>query len=143
VLHSINKIEAMRCSDMVLDRMITQLMEACVKPCARARTGFERCHDCTAALAATENEARRTPTALLWQGYSSHTFDSIAGALRDAGIPCYSRSAANPDSSYRSFLFRLGAVVDTAKQMNWLIYVLASDYEKAKPVLDSVVHRRK
>jgi hypothetical protein len=105
------------------------------------RTGFERCHDCTAALVATEGEARRAATTLLWEGYNSKTFDGLAGALRDAGIPCYARAAANPDSSYRSFLFRLSAVVDTAKQMNWLIYVLASDYPKAKPVLDGVVRR--
>jgi hypothetical protein len=34
VLYSINKIEAMRRADKALDRTITQLMEACVKPCA-------------------------------------------------------------------------------------------------------------
>jgi chromosomal replication initiator protein len=34
VLHSINKIGATRCSDKALDHTITQLMEACVKPCA-------------------------------------------------------------------------------------------------------------
>jgi Bacterial dnaA protein helix-turn-helix len=34
VLHSIGKIEEMRCSDEALNCAITRLMEACVKPCA-------------------------------------------------------------------------------------------------------------
>jgi len=35
VLHSINKIDAMRCSDKALNLAITQLMDAiAVKPCA-------------------------------------------------------------------------------------------------------------
>ena len=74
-----------------------------------------------AALFATESEARGTPTALLWKRYSSETFDGIAGALRDAGIPCCASSAANSDSSHRSFLSDSAAIVDTVKQMNWQI----------------------
>jgi hypothetical protein len=63
---------------------------------AEYRDGFDRCSDYLTRLV-TLKEADAAKVVLLWKGTNVSKFDDIVGALRDAGIPNYSRSGAKSE----------------------------------------------
>jgi hypothetical protein len=75
---------------------------------AEYRSGFDRCSDCLAALVDSREEADAAKVNLLWEGISVSKFNEIVAGLRDANVPNYSRSGADPESAGSStFRFTL------------------------------------
>jgi hypothetical protein len=102
---------------------------------AEYRDGFHRCSDCLAALV-TREEADATKVVLLWKGTSVARFDDIVSALRDAGIPNYSRSGAKSED-YKPFfeIPYISAMQRLKRQMSWEVSVQESDYAKARELV--------
>ena len=97
---------------------------------AEYRAGFRQCSDCLADLVDTQGEAGAVKTVLLWEGLSLSKFDAIVAALRDANIPNRAKSAADPDKAYSFNPFvRMMAM---KKQMSWQVFVLETDFAKAR-----------
>jgi hypothetical protein len=70
--------------------------------------------------------AEAVKAVLLWEGLRVSKFDAIIAALRHANIPNCAKSAADPDKAYRFNPF-------TRKlKMSWQVFVLETDYEKAR-----------
>jgi hypothetical protein len=76
---------------------------------------------------------RERPT--LWKGTNVAKFDDIVSALRDAGIPNYSRSGAKSED-YKPFfeIPYISAMMRMKRQMSWEVSVLESDYAKAREI---------
>lgn len=101
---------------------------------AEYRDGFDRCSDCLAGLV-TREEAGAANALLLWKGTNVAKFDDIVSALRDAGIPNYSRSGAKSED-YKPFfeIPYISAMIRMKRQMSWEVSVLESDYAKAREI---------
>jgi len=111
---------------------------------AEYRAGFERCSDCLIGLVHTYEEAKAAKVLLLWEGVRHSRFDSIVGALRDASIPNYAVSGAQPErkSSFWAYVGIIGHFIrakEVYENMTWKVYVLESDYLNARAILENQV----
>lgn len=101
---------------------------------AEYRAGFRQCSDCLADLVDSLREAEVAKETLLWEGLSRSKFCAIVAALRDANIPNRAKSAADPDKAYS---FNPFVRMSMKKQMSWQVFVLETDYEKARNAAQS------
>jgi hypothetical protein len=102
------------------------------------RDGFTECSDCHIPLVATKEEAESTPVERLWAGASSEVATPILSALDDAGIPSMSKEVIlKKPMSWLSVIFF--QFMQPAPRFETRIWVLRSDFAKAKQVLTSVL----
>ena len=136
-LRAVNLTVGIACAPMPCRPMFCPLCKA------EYRAGAEVCNDCNSRLVPSEAEARRVPIRLLWQGVNNRKFGDIAGALKDASIPCFARSGADPNKPLRfGWLGYVGILLQFAESVDrfmWLIDVLESDYATAEKIRDSVL----
>jgi hypothetical protein len=109
---------------------------------AEYRDGFDRCSDCLIGLVTTREEADAAEVCLLWEGTQLAKFNGIVWALGDANVPNLARSGANPK---RGLSVPLGifSFFRRAKgfhqNMSWQVFVLKSDYAKARETVENQV----
>lgn len=106
---------------------------------AEYRAGSDHCSDCLVGLVQTFEQAKAVNVLLLWNGTRQSRFNDLAGALRDANIPHYAKSGAEPDTkrnpwAHVGFYFRLSRAYNN---LSWQIFVLESDYSSAKEVMEN------
>jgi hypothetical protein len=99
---------------------------------AEYRAGFRQCSDCLADLVDNQSEAEAAKVILLWHGTSLSRFDAIAAALGDANIPNRAKSGVDPEKASLPLPFTPFAIMRIKKQMSWEIFVLETDYQKAR-----------
>lgn len=101
------------------------------------RPGFRQCPDCLADLVGSLKEAEATKAILLWEGISLSKFDAIVAALRDANVPNRAKSGTDPETAYQPFSTPFARIMRFKKQMSWQVFVLETDYEKARNAAQS------
>lgn len=112
------------------------------------RPGPVQCPDCLAVLVPTRADADVVKVVLLWKGNNESAYSELAGTLRDADIPNLAEPGFDTDLPRRQFSFwRMVPIIRQFLQMrdgykeikqdfSWEIFVLESDYARAKAVAD-------
>ncbi len=111
---------------------------------AEYRAGFDRCSDCLVSLVRTREEAARANVVLLWEGTRQSRFNDIVGALRDANVPNYSRSAAKAEREPSvwakiPFIGLFARAKEAYEQASWQVFILESDYPRARAIIEDRV----
>jgi hypothetical protein len=117
---------------------------------AEYRSGPVKCPDCLAPLVPTRTDADATKIVLLWKGAKESTFSEIAGTLRDASIPNLAEPGFNTDIPRTFTFWRMVPIIgqflrarngfkEIKQDFSWEIFVLESDYARAKAVADQPI----
>jgi hypothetical protein len=105
------------------------------------RDGFDRCSDCLIGLVPSREEAEAAIVVRVWQGTSQTKFANIVGALQDAKVPNFARSAATAEQepSIWDYIPGIGRYKRLHKAMSWQVFVLQSDYPRASAIVPGQV----
>lgn len=111
---------------------------------AEYRAGFDHCSGCLVGLVQTREQAEAASVLLLWKGTQQSRFNAIVGALRDANIPHYAKSGAEPERkrpvwAYIGIIRLFFETKEAYDTMSWQIFVLESDYSAARGVAENQV----
>jgi hypothetical protein len=98
---------------------------------AQYTAGYDLCRGCDADLVFTKEQADAEVVVLFLESANLTGADALAGALKEANVPNYSRFR---DAKAQAPLIGLFAQAKAAKEQSWQIFVLGSDLDKARQV---------